>query len=130
MIEHYTCQRIGAVPLRRLRVCHLDQLYADLLDHGGLTGAALASKTVYDVHLIVRSALADATRRQLLDVNVALLAQAPRSQPRARRRTRDMDCDPAASLPRQRPPSAALPGAASGRHDRDATRRARRAALE
>ena len=85
MIEHYICPRIGAVPLRRLRVDHLDQLYADLLDHGGLTGAALASKTVYDVHVIVRSALADATRRQLVDVNVALLAQAPRSQPRARR---------------------------------------------
>ena len=85
MIEHYICPRIGAVPLRRLCVDHLDQLYADLLDHGGLTGAALASKTVYDVHVIVRSALADATRRQLVDVNVALLAQAPRSQPRARR---------------------------------------------
>ena len=85
IIEHYICPRIGAVPLRRLRVDHLDQLYADLLDHGGLTGAALASKTVYDVHVIVRSALADATRRQLVDVNVALLAQAPRSQPRARR---------------------------------------------
>jgi len=40
---------------------------------------------VYDVHVIVRSALADATRRQLVDINVALLAQAPRSQPRARR---------------------------------------------
>ena len=45
------------------------------------TGAALASKTVYDVHVIVRSALADATRRQLVDVNVALLAQAPRPDP-------------------------------------------------
>ena len=55
--------RIGAVPLRRLRVDHLDQLYVDLLAHGGLTGTALASKTVYDVHIIVRSALADAARR-------------------------------------------------------------------
>ena len=72
MIEHYICPRIGAVPLRRLRVDHLDQLYADLLVHGGLTGTASASKTVYDVHVIVRSALADATRRQLVDVNVAL----------------------------------------------------------
>lgn len=85
MIEHYICPRIGAVPLRRLRVDHLDQLYADLLAHGGLADAALAPKTVYDVHVIVRSALADATRRQLVDVNVALLAQAPRSQPQARR---------------------------------------------
>jgi integrase len=85
MIEHYICPRIGAIPLRRLRVDHLDQLYADLLAHGGHPGTALASKTVYDVHVIVRSALADATRRQLVDINVALLAQAPRSQPRARR---------------------------------------------
>ncbi len=83
MVEHYICPRIGAVPLRRLRVDHLDELYADLLTRGGHTGAALAPKTVYDVHVIVRSALADATRRQLIGVNVALLAQAPRSQPRS-----------------------------------------------
>ena len=37
MIEHYICPRIGAIPLRRLRVDHLDQLYADLLAHGGRT---------------------------------------------------------------------------------------------
>src|SRR5215216_2854139 len=28
-IEHYICPRIGAIPIRRLRVDHLDQLYAD-----------------------------------------------------------------------------------------------------
>ena len=83
MIEHYICPRIDAVPLRRLRVDHLDELDANLLDHGGLTGTTLASKAVYDVHVIVRSALADATRRQLVDV--ALLAQSATIPTRAAR---------------------------------------------
>jgi integrase len=39
---------------------------------------ALAPKTVYDVHLVIRGALADAVRRGLLTRNVALVANAPK----------------------------------------------------
>lgn len=85
MIDNYINPRIGDIPLRSLRVEHLDGLYHSLLTSGSRDGGPLASKTVYDVHVIVRSALADAVRRHLVDTNVALAAHAPRSTPRARR---------------------------------------------
>ncbi|HUP75771.1 MAG TPA: tyrosine-type recombinase/integrase [Acidimicrobiales bacterium] len=84
MIDNYINPRIGDVHLRGLRVEHVDRLYHDLLTGGSRTGGELASKTVYDVHLIIRSSLADAARRSLVGSNVALLARAPRAQPRAR----------------------------------------------
>ncbi|MEO6493317.1 MAG: hypothetical protein ABIP99_10840 [Ilumatobacteraceae bacterium] len=85
MIDNYINPRIGDIPLRSLRVEHLDSLYHCLLTTGSRDGGPLASKTVYDVHVIVRSSLPDAVRRHLVDVNVALVAHAPRSTPRARR---------------------------------------------
>jgi hypothetical protein len=81
MIDNYINPRIGDVQLRCLRIEHLDRLYYDLLTNGSRTGAELASKTVYDVHVIMRSSLADATRRNLVNANVALAAHAPRAQP-------------------------------------------------
>ncbi|MEO6494034.1 MAG: hypothetical protein ABIP99_14490, partial [Ilumatobacteraceae bacterium] len=84
MIENYINPRIGDIPIRALRVEHVDHLYQDLLTHGSRNGGELANKTVYDVHVIVRSSLADATRRHHVASNVALVAQAPRAQPRAR----------------------------------------------
>ena len=84
MIDNYINPRIGDVQLCSLRVEHVDRLYHDLLTGGSRTGGELASKTVYDVHVIIRSSLADAARRSLVTSNVALLAHAPRAQPRAR----------------------------------------------
>ncbi len=40
--------------------------------------AALAPKTVHEIHLVIRGALADAVRRGLVPRNVALIAHAPR----------------------------------------------------
>jgi integrase len=85
MIDNYINPRVGDIPLRSLRVEHLDGLYHSLLTTGSRDGSQLASKTVYDVHVIVRSSLADAVRRHLVETNVALAAHAPRSTPRARR---------------------------------------------
>ena len=85
MIDNYINPRIGDIPLRSLRVEHLDGLHHALLTTGSRDGGPLASKTVYDVHVIIRSALADAVRRHLVDTNVALAAHAPRSTPSARR---------------------------------------------
>jgi integrase len=84
MIDNYINPRIGDIHLRGLRVEHIDRLYRDLLTAGSRTGGELASKTVYDVHVIIRSSLADAVRRSLVGSNVALTAHAPRAQPRAR----------------------------------------------
>ena len=84
MIDNYINPRIGDVHLRGLRVEHVDRLYHDLLTTGSRTGGELASKTVYDVHVIMRSSLGDASRRSLVESNAALMAHAPRAQPRAR----------------------------------------------
>jgi integrase len=85
MIDNYINPRIGDIPLRSLCVEHLDGLYHSLLTAGSRDAGPLASKTVYDVHVIVRSSLADAVRRHLVETNVALAAHAPRSTLRARR---------------------------------------------
>lgn len=85
MIDNYINPRLGDVPLRSLRAEHLDSLYHALLATGSRDGGPLAPKTVYEVHAILRSALADAARRHLITTNVALIAHAPRSTPRARR---------------------------------------------
>ena len=84
MITNYINPRIGDAQVRCLRVEHLDRLYRELLTSGSRTGGELASKTVYDVHVIMRSSLADAVRRSLASSNVALDAHAPCAQPRAR----------------------------------------------
>jgi hypothetical protein len=85
MVDNYINPRIDDIPLRPLRVEHLDGVYHSVLTTGSRHGRPLASKTVYDVHVIVRSALADAVCRHLVDTNVALAAHAPRAQANARR---------------------------------------------
>ncbi|GMU79846.1 MAG: hypothetical protein AMXMBFR46_26350 [Acidimicrobiia bacterium] len=68
---------LGRERLRRLRPQHLERLYDSML-HPSDGTLALAPKTVYDVHLIIRGALGDAVRRGLVTRNVALLANAPK----------------------------------------------------
>ena len=62
---------IGAIPLRRLRSDHLDDLYEQLATTGGRQGTGLAPKTIAEVHMIVRAALNDAVARELVAGNVA-----------------------------------------------------------
>ena len=71
MVDNYINPPIGHFPLRRLRADHLDGLYDRLSTTGGRNGTGLAGKTVHEVHMIVRSSLDLAVRRQLLEVNVA-----------------------------------------------------------
>ena len=59
-------------------------LHTDLVDRGAANGGPLASKTVYDVHVVIRSALRHATRCRLVDHNVALDAHPPRPTLRSR----------------------------------------------
>lgn len=86
-VDRYINPAIGDVPLRRLRGDHLDGLYERLATTAGRHGTGLAPKTVHEVHMIVRSALDLAVRRQLLDHNVAHATHA-RRRPTARVRSR------------------------------------------
>ena len=83
-VANYIAPTIGHHQLNNLRPEHLDRTYRDLLDHGGTNQTPLASKTVYDVHLVIRCALRDATRRRLVDHNVALDTRPPRAGTRSR----------------------------------------------
>jgi integrase len=75
-VERHILPALGRVRLRGLRPHHLEGLYARLLRPGRSGG--LASKTVYEIHLVIRGALTDAARRGLVTRNVALIAHAPR----------------------------------------------------
>jgi hypothetical protein len=88
MIRNYITPVIGDHRLNALRPEHLNRLYVELLDQGGAGGRGLALKTVYDVHIVIRSALHDARRRHLVDHNVALDTRPPRATTRSRRSPR------------------------------------------
>jgi integrase len=76
-VERHVLPTLGSIALRRLRPDHLEGLHERLL-HPRDGTAGLAPKTVYEVHLVIRGALADATRRGLVSRNAALSAHAPR----------------------------------------------------
>ena len=77
-IAQYIVPALGGIALQDLDGPRLDRFYADLLDHGGRGRRRLAPKTVRNVHVIVRKSLADATRKRLVNRNVALDADPPR----------------------------------------------------
>jgi integrase len=81
--DRHIVPALGRIGLRRLRPHHLEALYDRLL-HPRDERAALAPKTVYEIHLIIRGALGDAVRRGLISRNVALTAHAPRLRSIAR----------------------------------------------
>ena len=79
LIELHVVPRLGTVSLRRLRAEQLDALYAELLATGRRNGrGGLDPKTVLEVHIVLRKALADARRRGLVVHNVAEDAEAPK----------------------------------------------------
>ena len=80
-IDRYINPAIGDIPLRRLRVDHLDDLYEQLAATGGRTGTGLAPKTIAEVHMIVRAALDDAAARELVSRNVARHVRSRRRPP-------------------------------------------------
>ena len=69
---------LGKVALRRLRYQQIEALYDKLLHPAD--GRGLHPKTVYEIHLVIRGALADAERRGLVTRNVATIAQAPKQR--------------------------------------------------
>ena len=80
-VQRHILPVLGRISLRRLRYQQIESLYDALLHPGGPTdGRGLAPKTVYEIHLVIRGALADAHRRGLVTRNVALLARAPKQR--------------------------------------------------
>jgi integrase len=76
-VQRHILPVLGRISLRRLRHQYIEALYDQLLSRTS-ERPALAPKTVYEIHLVIRGCLADAVRRGLLTRNVALLARSPR----------------------------------------------------
>ena len=77
-VQRHILPTLGRTSIRRLRYEHIAALYDTLLHP--TTGCGLAPKTVYELHLIIRGALADAHRRGLVTRNVATVARAPKQR--------------------------------------------------
>ena len=74
-VERYLQPRLGHLRLSQLRPLHLQGLYVELRQQG-------LTRTVDYVHQVVRKALNDAVRLQVLARNPAIAARPPRSRPR------------------------------------------------
>ncbi len=66
------------MPIQELGAFALDRLYADLLEGGSSRGGGLSAKSVRNVHIVIRKALRDAARKQVVTRNVAVDADPPR----------------------------------------------------
>jgi hypothetical protein len=77
-VQLHVLPTLGKVTIRRLRYQQIDALYDTLLHPK--TGRALSPKTVYEIHLVINGALADAHRRGLVIRNVAAVARAPKQR--------------------------------------------------
>jgi integrase len=77
-IERYIVPRVGDLPLRALTPPRINQLYADVREHGRTRGTGpLALKTVREVHVTLHRALEDAVRWDYLETNPSDRATAP-----------------------------------------------------
>lgn len=75
----YILPHLGHVPLRALRVEPIEDLYDHLLTEGRTDGTGgLSTKSVLEVHVLLRQILDDAVTRSLLSANPARLAIPPR----------------------------------------------------
>ncbi len=72
-VQRFLQPRLGQIKLSQLRPLHLQELYVDLRQQGH-------TRTVDYVHQVVRKALNDAVKLQLLSRNPALAARPPRSR--------------------------------------------------
>jgi hypothetical protein len=81
IIKSHVKPHLGSLPLQGLTASRLNALYADLLKKGRRNGkGGLSPATVRYVHAVIRKALSDAVRWNLLTRNVADSADPPRAQ--------------------------------------------------
>jgi integrase len=62
VVDRYLHPHIGSIPVGALTAARIDELYAELADSGGVNGQPLSAGTVARVHVVMRSALAQAVR--------------------------------------------------------------------
>lgn len=77
-VQLHIVPALGRVSIRRLRYQQIEALYDTLLHP--TEGKGLSPKTVYEIHLLIKGALADALRRGLVTRNVAVVARAPKQR--------------------------------------------------
>ena len=73
-------RHLGKAKLQALSPLQIEKFYSMLLDSGRSGGGALAAKTVRNTHVVLRKALADAERLELVHRNAAGTAKAPSVQ--------------------------------------------------
>jgi integrase len=87
IVKSYLKPQIGSLPLRSITGATLNNLYADLLSTGRVHGkGGLSPASVRYVHAVIRKALKDAVRWNLVTRNAADAADPPRI-PRAQIKT-------------------------------------------
>ncbi|MDA8331592.1 MAG: site-specific integrase [Candidatus Dormibacteraeota bacterium] len=92
VIRVHLSPRIGRIPLVRLGREQITSCYRDLKASGRADGgdAGLSQKSMYNIHLVLRKALADAVDAGYLEVNPAVRAwTAPRAEATMRTWTED-----------------------------------------
>lgn len=62
VLDRYLHSHVGSIPVGRLTAARIDELYAELGRSGGVKGQPLSAGTVARVHVVYRSALAQAVR--------------------------------------------------------------------
>jgi integrase len=79
IVRTHVSPRLGNAALKAITPTMLNQMYEDLLDHGRVDErGGLSPKSVRNIHVVVRKALNDAVRWDLLVRNPADLANPPR----------------------------------------------------
>jgi integrase len=74
VLDRYLHPHIGSIPVVSLTAARIDELYADLGRSGSAKGGPLAAGTVARVHVVLRSALAQAVRWEWIWDNPAMRA--------------------------------------------------------
>src|SRR3990170_6832198 len=69
---------LGSVKLAKLSSAHLRDMYAKLLRDGRPGGRPLSPRSVHHVHVVLKEALGDAVRWQMIPRNVADAVDPPR----------------------------------------------------
>ena len=86
LVDTHIKKNLGSVRLQDLTAARLNALYSDLLTKGRANGkGGLSPATVRYVHSVIRKALSDAMKENLITRNVADAARVPRvSRPQIR----------------------------------------------
>ena len=101
-IRRHIVPALGHFPSKSSRRSQIDRFYADLLEHGSARGGGMAPKSVRNVHIIIRKALADATR-SASSPRTSRSTPTLRGSPPWRVGADDVDTRGAADVPRRDP---------------------------